>query len=180
MTLEQYKQMINSINNQIKILEKNRSFLIEQNHDNLLHQIKKRQTNDKNWFINNFDAFWNNRHKFTKNTPYANIIIDFLELYSKENKKLCHITISDLLALWEMGFNYEGYPIIEYIYTRHMCKLSYVKNNQLIKVYGANKKATGFSKLLHGILEYLSDQKKDFSVFDEYPTLDIIKDVLKH
>ena len=57
MTLEQYKQMINSINNQIKILEKNRSFLIEQNHDNLLHQIKKKQTNDKNWFINNFDAF---------------------------------------------------------------------------------------------------------------------------
>ena len=85
-----------------------------------------------------------------------------------------------MLALWEMGFNYEGYPIIEYIHTRYMCKLSYVKNNQLIKVYGANKKATGFSKLLHCILDYLSDQKKDFSVFDEYPTLDIIKDVLKH
>ena len=164
MTLEQYNQILHDINHQIEALQQSREALIAQNKEKIEKQILKRQADDRKWFAGNFSVFWNNRYKFAKNTPNADIIIDFFNLYTKGNKVgkkfVDYITISDLIALWDLGYKYQGYPIVECINLTFSHKLTYIKNGEMITITGLREESLGFSPLLSGILEYLCEHKK--------------------
>ena len=182
MTLEQYNRILQSINTQIKDLQQSRDALIEQHQDHIKKQIKKRQENDRKWFVSNFNVFWDNRHRFAKNTPNGDIVIDFFGLYVIGNRAGCkyvqHITISDLIALWDFGFKYQGNPIVELTNTVFANRLTYIKNEKLVTVSGIKDEALAFSPVLSAILEYLCKHKTIESEFAEYKTLQVMKDLL--
>lgn len=182
MTLEQYNKILHNINSQIETLQQSRTALIEQNQEHIKKQIEKRQETDRKWFVKNFDVFWNNRHKFGKDTPHADIIIDFFNLYTRGNKIgrkfIDYITISDLIALWDLGYKYNGYPIVEYINLTFSHKLTYIKNEKLVTITGIDEESLGFSPLLYAILEYLCAHTIISSRFEEYKTLQIMKTIL--
>jgi len=182
MTLEQYNQILRDINNQIEALQQSREALIVQNREKLEKQIERRQENDRKWFVENFTVFWNNRHKFGRDTQNADIIIDFFNLYKTGNKAgrkfINYITISDLIALWDLGYKYQGYPIVEYANHTFTHKLTYIKDEKLVTINGDSEESLGFSPLLHAILEYLCEHKKITSGFEEYKTLQVMKSIL--
>lgn len=182
MTLEQYNQILRDIHNQIEALQQSRAALIEQNQKHIKKQIEKRQEAERKWFVKNFDVFWNNRHKFAKNTPNADIIIDFFNLYTRGNKVgrkfVDYITISDLIALWDLGYKYQGYPIVECINLTFSHKLTYIKNGEMITITGLREESLGFSPLLCGILEYLCEHKTVTDDFEEYKTIKEMKNIL--
>ena len=178
MTLEQYNKILHDINSQIETLQQSRTALIEQNQEHIKKQIEKRQETDRKWFVKNFDVFWNNRHKFGKDTPNADIIIDFLYLYSNRSKFFSHISISDLIALWDLGYKYKGYPIMEYTNSPFAHKLTYIKDAKLVTVTGFREESLGFSPLLRSILEYLCSHKIISSDFEEYKTIKEMKIIL--
>lgn len=170
----QYRTLLNLINRQIDNLKKSKTALIRQYESNINKQIEKQKKKHKKWFIKNFDFIYNNRHKFSKNTPFANVIIDFLYLYNKSNMHLLNISISDLIFLWDLGFTYHGFPIVEFISNRYHSKLCYMKSNKLINVYGINEKELKFSPLLKGVLDYMCKNPYTISFDNKLQTLDII------
>ena len=182
MTLKQYNKILHNINSQIETLQQSRTALIEQNQEHIKKQIENRQETDRTWFVKNFDVFWNNRHKFAKNTPNADIIIDFFNLYTRGNKVgrkfVDYITISDLIALWDLGYKYKGYPIVEYTNLTFSHKLTYIKNEKLVTITGIDEESLGFSPLLYAILEYLCEHKKNTYDFEEYKTIKEMKNIL--
>lgn len=183
MTLEQYNQILKDINNQIETLQQSRAALITQNQKHIEKQIAKRQSDDRKWFISNFDVFWNNRRKFGKDTQNTDIVIDFFNLYRTGNKigrkYINHITIGDLIALWNLGYKYQGYPIVEYNnHTLSAHKLTYIKDGKSVTVNGISEESLGFSPLLHAILEYLCEHKTISSDFEEYKTLQVMRTIL--
>lgn len=182
MTLEQYNKILHDINVQIEALQQSRTALIEQNKEHIKKQIEKRQESDRKWFLKNFDVFWNNRHKFAKNTPNADIIVDFFNLYTRGNKVgrkfVDSITISDLIALWDLGYRYQGYPIVEYTNLTFSHKLTYIKDGKQVTVSGLREEFWGFSPLLCGILEYLCEHKTITDNFTEYKTIQEMKNIL--
>ena len=178
MTLEQYNQILHSINKQIEELQKSREALIDQNYKHIDKQIKKRQSDDRRWFINNFDIFWTNLNLFKKDSPNADIVIDFFPLYTNRAKYIHHISISDLIALWDLGYKYQGYPIVEYTNHRFEHSLTYIKDNKIVNITSFADKDLGFSPILNGILDYLSTHKKITNSFEEYKTLKEMKEIL--
>lgn len=182
MTLEQYNQCLHAINKQIEELQQSREALITQNKEKIEKQIIKRQQDDRKWFVSNFDVFWNNKHKFNKNTANADIIVDFFNIYTRGNKagskSVWHISISDLITLWELGYKYQGYPIVEYIGHAFAHELTYIKDGKLVTVTGFREESLGFSPVLYAILEYLSTHKIISRGFEEYKTLKGMRDIL--
>ena len=182
MTLEQYNQCLHAINKQIEELQQSREALITQNKEKIEKQIIKRQQDDRKWFVSNFDVFWNNKHKFNKNTANADIIVDFFNIYTRGNKagskSVRYISISDLITLWEFGYKYQGYPIVEYTNHAFTHDLTYIKDEKLVTVTGFSEETLGFSPLLYAILEYLSAHKIILSCFKEYKTIKEMREIL--
>lgn len=178
MTLEQYRQVLNALNDQIKALETERKSFVDKYKDRIDKQIEKRKKEDRKWFLGNFDIFWANRYKFGRDTLNGDIVIDFFTIYASGRNSIGAITISDLICLWDMGFKYQGYPVIECICSRVIWRLFYIKNGKMAEVKGLMWENLGFSPVLSGVLEYMSTHRRVFSVYDEYKTVQDMKNVL--
>ena len=178
MTLEQYWQTLKNLNEQIKMLEESRKSLVEENKAYIDKLIEQRQKEDEKWFLNNFDVIWANRYKFMKDSPNADIIIDFFPIYTMGLKHISIITINDLINLWDLGFKYQGYPIVEYTNTRRIHRISYIKNGKVETLKNFAEQELCFSQVLYGILEYMSLHRRLVSIYDEYKTIRAIRDVL--
>lgn len=180
MTLDQYRQVLNALNDQIKTLEIERKTFIEQHKEIIDKQIEKRKKEDRKWFLNNFDVFWANRYKFHKDTSNGDIIIDFLFVYTYGQHCITDITVNDLITLWNLGFTYQGYPIIEYTYNRVVHHLFYIRNGKVEEARGLTPENLRFSPLLLGVLEYMSTHRRVFSICDEYKTIKVMREVLSN
>ena len=182
MTLEQYNRILHAINAQIDELQQSRQALIPQNQKQIEKQIAKRQAADRKWFIANFDVFWNNRDKFSAGTPNADTVIDFFNLYTRGSKCgrkfIRYITVGDLISLWNAGFKYCGYPIVEYTNHTFSHRLTYIKDDKSVTVSGLSQENLGFSPFLCGSLEYLCAHKSIANGFEEYKTIKTIKEIL--
>ena len=183
MTLEQYNQIIQDIDKQINALEQNKKDFIGMNEKKLTILIDKRQKEARKWFVSNFEVIWANRHLFGENTPHGDIIVDCFEVYTNNLSGLgsnivSKIKISDLLSLWNMGFKYRGYPIVELVKHRFKSKLSYIKEGKLESLSGFDVDDMGFSPLLMGVLDYLSKHQLKIGKFDMYKSVMDMKNLL--
>ena len=148
MTLEQYNQILHDIGSQIESLQQSREALIAQNKEKIEKQILKRQADDRKWFFENFSVFWNNRHKFSKNSPNGDIVIDFFNIYKRGNKAgrvfFNYLSISDFIALWDLGYKYKGYPIVEYSNHSFLHSLTYIKDDKPVTLQGCKRRNARF------------------------------------
>ena len=182
MTLEQYNQILRNLNHEIEQLQQEREALITQNQEHIKKQIEKRQISDRKWFVENFNVFWHNRHKFGKDSPNGDIVIDFFNIYMRGNKAgrvfINYLTIADFVALWDLGYKYQGYPIVEYANHTFAHKLTYIKDEKLVTLNGVSDEILGFSPVLCAVLEYLCSHKIVSNELEEYKTLQIMKNIL--
>ena len=180
MDVKQYNKILKNYNRQIDELVEERRRFVTQNKELVEKQIKEEQAENKKWFIENFDIIWENRAKFSQNTPNADIIIDFFTIYNNRRNVLKKISIADFISLWNIGFMYNGCPIVEYILSHELFKrkISYIKNNKLVEEY---IKYDPLPPIVKGVLEYISsNQEKNENENDmsEYQTIADMKAIL--
>ena len=99
----------------------------------------------------------------------------------KEGSKIIsYIPISDLIDLWDLGYTYQNYPIVEYKHHRFERSLTYIKDEKLIKITGFTQENLGFSAVLRGVLEYITTHHRIFTIQDEYKTIQNMKNILSN
>lgn len=180
MDVKQYNKILRSYNKQIETLIEEKKQFVLQNKDAVEKQIKDERVINKKWFIENFDIIWANKEKFMQDTPYGEIKIDFFSLYNNRKSTIDNIAVSDLIALWNLGFRYNGYPIVEYLFDEAIFKrkICYIKNNELIEEH---VRYSSLSPIVMGILEYIVSHKEkieDESNVEEYRTVADMRDLL--
>ena len=180
MDVKQYNKILRSYNKQIENLIEEKKQFVLQNKDIIEKQIKFEQAINKKWFIENFDIIWANKEKFMQDTPYGEIKIDFFSIYGNRNDTIDTIAISDLIALWNLGFRYNGYPIVEYLFDEAIFKrkICYIKNNELIEEH---IRYSSLSPIVMGILEYMTSHKEKIeedNVVEEYQTVADMRELL--
>lgn len=182
MQLTEFNKIVQDYNNQIKKLNDERDNFIASHRESLTQHQKKRQDQEREWFVKNFDKIWLNKHLYSLGTPNASIIVDCFKIHRYVRcgagcgwivKKL---SLGKLIKLWESGYLYKGYPIIEYHDTPLTNKVTYIKDNQL---HIANLKEEGikleFSRLCMQILRSHDNRIDDFSI---YKTVSELKNII--
>lgn len=180
MLLEQYNQTLRMFDEQLKCLQTERAAFVSQHKEHIMQQLENRRKEQRNWFIKNFDVFWNNKEKFANNSPQADIVIDFFRIYFFGLKSVCFISIGDLLELWKMGFMYNNCPVVEFIAQRFEHRLSYIKNGKLFTINIYDRKKEFFSPLVYGVLEYMGSTKCGWDNFAVYKTIADMKKILEN
>lgn len=181
MTLEQYNQIISNLDQQINELLQNKHDIIKIHEKKLSSFVEKRHNDDRHWFVCNFDVIWANRQLFAENTVNSNIIIDFFEIYLvgiDPKNSISQISIGELLSLWNIGFRYNGYPIVELVKHRFKSRLSYIKDGKLETLSGFSLDDLHFSPLLRGVLDYMAKHCPKYNKFDIYRTIADMKSLL--
>lgn len=52
---------------QLKCLQTERAAFVSQHKEHITQLLENRRKEQRNWFIKNFDVFWNNKEKFANN-----------------------------------------------------------------------------------------------------------------
>lgn len=166
MDLSTYNNYLQNIDTQIRKLQAEKEAFLAKNTSDVMQDIRYRQANDRQWFIEHFDEIYSQRRKFYFEAPYSYIVIDFFIIYGEgffygggffrsSGKCVRRIRLAELGLLWDKGFMYEGYPVVECIVRDGTCSLSYIKDNQLQYAAVKNGDRQAFSGTLQGILEGL-------------------------
>lgn len=149
MTYEEYIEKFKNYEDQIKDLI-NQQKKFKQDNDKDFNQVfAKKCENDKKWFVEHFDYILKHKDFLKDKSPFNQIIIEFLNLYTIGglqagvgfNGQLNSIYLRDLIDLWDNGFTYNGFPIIEYkkiIHNRQQKNITYIENNELKTVRDDN------------------------------------------
>lgn len=179
---DEFNRIIQQYDNQIKALQQEKEFFIYQNRKEVLKIVQLHKNENKKWFVENFDKIWKHRKNFSLGTPYASIIINFwtIYLYARCGSGFAvnKISLGRLIKLWELGFMYEGYPIVQYFNTSANHYVMYIKNNKLCKQQVSSKDPSlFFSKLLMKLLQE-SYQFFGDNEFTDYKSAEEIQAVL--
>lgn len=149
MTYEEYIEKFKNYEDQIKDLI-NQQKKFKQDNDKDFNQLfAKKCADDKKWFTEHFDYILKHKDFLKDKPPFNQIIIEFLNLYTIGglmsgvgfNGQLNSIYLRDLIDLWDNGFTYNGFPIIEYKKIIHNGKqkyITYIENNELKTVRDDN------------------------------------------
>lgn len=181
MTLDQFNQIISTLDKQINELTQNKYSIMQIHEKSLSTQVAKRQKDDRYWFVCNFDVIWANRHLFAENTINSDIVIDFFDVYCvglEPKHSILQISIGELFSLWNMGFRYNGHPIVELVKYRLKSRLSYIKDGKLETLSGFSLDDLHFSPLLRGVLDYMAKHCPKYDKFDIYRTIADMKSLL--
>lgn len=123
--------------------------------------IYQRIANDKNWFISHFKQIYRNRDKFALGTPNASVVIDCFTIFSIGGcagyRSIQRIHIGRLVKLWEMGFKYHGFPVVEYIRHNNNQQVHYIYQNQLLTKHFKYDESPMFSSALNAMLRSLQN-----------------------
>lgn len=172
-----YNQYLQRIDARILKLKGLRDAFIAKNRGNVVQTIRNRQANDRQWFIQHFSQVYRRRDAFSLGTPNASVIIDCFTIYSIGGcagyRSISRLPIGRLVKLWDMGFKYQGYPVVEYVKHNGNQHINYIKSNRLLTKrfqYGENPP---FSNALQTILKRL---RNSYEPTDYYRT---ISEVLK-
>ncbi len=193
MILEEYRSryaiLFDKINLAKKILEQELTF----SHHEFNKAYHIQQLQDKEWFAQNLDYILKNKKHFETSPGLGDIVIDFLLPYyngglvagvawnSPLNFKLY---LKDLLYLWDIGFCYNGYPILSYKEIRRYERtilIEYVKNSCIEIVKDKYVKGQNSLALSQNIISKLNS----LNIADLYPdwqtykTISVIKNTLK-
>lgn len=174
--LEEYKTEIENLKEEMKTFKKTQLPIIKED-----IEIQKKQ--NKQWFLENFDKIWENRHNFKLGTPNASIIVEGINITSFACPYYGYIVdkiaIGNLVKLWENGFMFRGYPMVHYHrrYNSDYSYIAYIKDQKIIDYEFSKKQPleeqyepTEFiQKMLKKIRE---NQPKDTAL---YRTIDELK-----
>lgn len=134
-----------------------------QEFNKLFHQ---KQEEHLKWFAEHIDCFQKHKEYIKKSPSLSNIVIDFMSLYGGgclvsgagfSFGSGYKIFLGDLLDIWDLGFCYNGYPIVH-------CELCIHWNTECIIKYIKNKKIESIRKRAKGTFSYLPELKKE--IFD--------------
>lgn len=138
----------------------------------LMKNLCQKQVNNRQWFIGHFNQIYRNKEYFASNTPNALIIIDCFTIYSigccAGCRVISRIHIGTLFKLWDIGFKYHGFPVVEYSKHNGIHQLNYIYKNQLLtKIFKYNEKPM-FNNTLCMTLQNLRNSN---NVCDGYKTI---------
>ena len=140
MTYEEYIEKFKNYEYQIKDLIKQQIQFQRDNAEDFNKLFEKKCEDDRKWFIEHFDFIWKHKDYLKDKAPFNLILIEFLNLYTIGglqagvgfNGQLNSIYLRDLIELWDKGFTYNSFPIIEYKKVIHNGKqkyITYIENN---------------------------------------------------
>lgn len=165
----QYLQRIDARSLKLKGL---RDAFIAKNRGNVVQTIRNRQANDRQWFIQHFSQVYRKKDAFTLGKPDASAVIDCFTIYSIGAccgyRSINRLPIGRLVKLWDMGFKYQGCPVVEYVNHNGNQHINYIKSNRLLTKrfqYGENPP---FSNALQTILKRL---RNSYGPTDYYRTI---------
>lgn len=135
--IKQYKKYEDKINDLINQREKFK----RENNEEFNKLFNKKCEDDKKWFIEHFNFIWKHKDYLKDKAPFNQIVIEFLNLYKINGliggiafiRQLNSIYLRDLIDLWNNGFTYKSFPIIEYKKVIHNGKqkyITYIENNE--------------------------------------------------
>lgn len=138
MNKEAYKRVLGDYQVRIKCLNEGMNNFKQTNLPSVRESIKLQKQQRFEWFLEHFDKIWENRHKFKLGTPYASIIIDGVAITSFAcpyyGYVVDKISIGNLVKLWDSGFMFQDYPLIQYRkhYNSNYSSISYIKDRKII------------------------------------------------
>lgn len=154
-----------------------------QEFNKLFHQ---EQEEHLKWFAEHIDCFQKHKEYIKKSPSLSNIVIDFMLLYgggglvSGAGFSLgsgYKIFLGDLLDIWDLGFCYNGYPIVH-------CELRIHWNTEYIIKYIKNKKIESIRKTAKGTFSYLPELKKEIlehvkkaNINSKFPDMQMYKNI---
>ncbi len=105
--------------------------------------------------------------------PYLTFKPTFVWMLYRSIKRL---PIGRLVKLWEMGFKYQGCPVVEYIKHNGNHRINYIKNNRLLTKHYKYGEMPPFSNALQILLERL---RNVYEPTDYYRTIENLSETLK-
>lgn len=138
MNKEAYKRVLGDYQVRIKCLNEGMNNFKQTNLSLVKENIKRQKQQRFEWFLEHFDKIWENRHKFKLGTPYASVIIDGITITSFAcpyyGYVVDKISIGNLVKLWDNGFMFQYYPLIQYSkhYNSNYSSISYIKDRKII------------------------------------------------
>lgn len=162
MTYEDYIQQYKNYDDQINFLINQREKFKRENSEKFNQLFNKKCEDDKKWFIEHFNYIWKHKDYLKNKSPFNQIIIEFLKLYSIGglmagvgfNGQLNSIYLKDLINLWDEGFIYNNFPIIEYKKIVHNDKqkyITYIEDNNLKTIRDDNFNDTNIIEKLKNV-----------------------------
>lgn len=116
---------------------------------------------NRQWFINHFKQIYYHKNKFAFGTPNALLVIDCFTIFSTGGyagyRSVKRIHIGMLIKLWDMGFKYHGFPVVEYIKHNNNRQIHYIYQNQLLTKCFKYDESPSFSDVLNYVLRSLRD-----------------------
>ena len=177
MEVSAYNQYLQRIDTRILKLNKLRDAFVAKYRSDVLRNIRNRQASDRQWFIKHFSKLYRNKHLFALGTPNASAVIDCFTIYSIGSccggKSVSRLPIGRLVKLWEMGFKYQGCPVVEYIKHNGNHRINYIKSNRLLTKHYKYGEMPPFSNALQTLLKRLNNV---YESMDNYRT---IREVLR-
>lgn len=168
-----YNQYLQRIDDKILVLKHLRDTFVAKHRHNVLETIRNRQANDRQWFIKHFNQLYRRRDAFSLGTPNASVIIDCFTIYSIGGcagyRSISRLPIGRLVKLWDMGFKYQGYPVVEYVKHNGNQRLNYIKGNQLLTKVFKYDENPRFSEALRAMLRNLRNSNE---LTDNYRTIE--------
>lgn len=142
MNLQDYIQQYKNYEDQINHLISEREKYKQENLKEFNQLFNQKCEDDKKWFVEHFNYIWKHKDYLKCKSPFNQIIIEFLKLYNIGglmagvgfNGQLNSIYLKDLINLWDEGFIYNNFPIIEYkkiIHNGEQKYITYIENNNL-------------------------------------------------
>lgn len=167
-----YNQHLQRIDEKILELKRSRDAFVEKNREDVMDAIYNRQANDRQWFIQHFSQVYRRRKEFALGTPNASVVIDCFTIYSIGSccgyRSIKRLPIGRLVKLWEMGFKYQGCPVVEYIKHNGNHRINYIKSNRLLTKHYKYEENPPFSNALQTLLKRL---RNVYEPMDYYRTI---------
>lgn len=180
MEVSTYNYYLQRIDGRILKLKGLRDAFVANHRRDVLETIYNRQASDRQWFIKHFSQVYRNKHLFALGTPNASVVVDCFTIYSIGcccgYKSISRLPIGRLVKLWDMGFKYQGSPIVEYIKHNGNQHIHYIKSNQMLTKRYLYGEKPPFSNALQTMLKRL---RNVYEPTDYYRTIEDLSEALK-
>ena len=190
MSVADFRKKYHEYNVQIENLKKERDRFCRENQEKFKAETEQKKILDRKWFVENIDYIGRYKNKIQNSSLFGSIIIDFLPVYKigglvggaafgGEQSAIC---LKDLLTAWDQGFLYRNNPIISfehYIHHGHKYKITYIKDKQefVAELFDKEYKSQLHEQMdcLEKMIKNYALRQSDFSLWDSYNTIDILK-----
>ena len=176
MNTNEFLSKLQEYDSKINALETEKHSFIAENSPIMFEQRKHLLENGRVLFLRKLPFIMEHKDHFLNITN--NYVIDMFDIMVKVGKPLgCGylkhdgITLKNLLKAWDLGFTYNGHPIVEYKYFDGMCTIKYIEDYSYVTIH---TKPFLDEKVIKKVTE-MSYKIKDYE-WDYKRITDILKD----